>query len=143
MKRSYSLKIGLAILILPLFVQTTAYSAIIRVKPDGNDANTGESWALAKKTVGGAIAAANQGDEIWVAAGTYPEHIQNRVVNDVAVDVALFAGFVYLVSGEPGMILTMMCRCRGITMEMERQTSRFGVNQLAIGTSSVPRMGAS
>jgi len=54
-----------------LLLETTAFGAIIRVKPDGNDANSGGSWPLAKKTVSAAIAAANQNDEIWVAAGVY------------------------------------------------------------------------
>jgi len=80
-----------------LLLETTAFGAIIRVKPDGNDANSGGSWPLAKKTVSAAIAAANQNDEIWVAAGTYQEKIQNKVVKvggvDTAVDVALYGGF--------------------------------------------------
>ncbi len=71
--------------------------AIIYVKPGGNDANSGLSWAQAKKTVTAAINAANTSDEIWVAAGTYQENIQNKVVNiggvDKAVDVAIYGGF--------------------------------------------------
>ena len=37
------------------------------------------------------------GDEIWVAAGTYPEHIKNKTAgpsgSEVAVDTALYGGF--------------------------------------------------
>ncbi|MEN6372407.1 MAG: right-handed parallel beta-helix repeat-containing protein [Armatimonadota bacterium] len=49
---------------------------IIRVSPGGNDSNNGSSWDLAKKTVQAGIdAASTSGGEIWVAAGTYYEHI--------------------------------------------------------------------
>ncbi len=50
----------------------------IYVRPDGNDADSGLSWAAAKRTIGAAIAAlpGNLPDgEIWVAAGTYNERI--------------------------------------------------------------------
>jgi hypothetical protein len=73
------------------------YASVIYVRPSGNDANDGLSWALAKKTVQAAVNAANQGDEIWVAAGTYPEHIKNKTTgpsgSEVAVDTALYGGF--------------------------------------------------
>lgn len=42
--------------------------AIIRVRStDGNDADNGSSWALAKATLAGAFAAAAAGDTIWVS----------------------------------------------------------------------------
>lgn len=67
------------------------------MKPDGNDANSGTSWALAKKTIQAAINAAGEGDEIWVAAGTYEEHLKNKVLdettNPLPINVALFGGF--------------------------------------------------
>ena len=75
----------------------TASAAVIRVSPDGDDANSGASWALAKKTVQAAIDAASEGDEIWVATGIYPEHIKNKVLNEVIdpvpINVALYGGF--------------------------------------------------
>lgn len=50
--------------------------AIIRVTPDGDDANGGSSWALAKRTVQAGINAASaSGGEVWVQAGTYYERI--------------------------------------------------------------------
>ncbi len=76
-----------------LWCQAGAVAAVVRVKPGGNDANTGADWANAKKTVTAAITAAGPGDEIWVAAGTYSENIVNRISGDDAVDVALYGGF--------------------------------------------------
>jgi hypothetical protein len=64
-----------------------AGGATIHVKTDGNDALPGTSWALAKATVAGALAAASYGDAVWVAAGTYAEHV---TVKD---GVALYGGF--------------------------------------------------
>lgn len=47
-------------------------SSIIRVSGDGNDANDGSTWALAKRTVQAGIhAAALVGGEVWVKSGTY------------------------------------------------------------------------
>ena len=94
--RSKSLRLGsalVALIFMMLLFQATAYSQIIRVKSGGDDANTGENWTLAKKTVQAAIDGASEGDEIWVAAGSYEEHIQNKVIGDVAVNVALYGGF--------------------------------------------------
>lgn len=49
---------------------------VVRVKPGGSDSFDGQSWATAKQTVTAAIAAVqNSGGEIWVAAGTYLEHL--------------------------------------------------------------------
>jgi hypothetical protein len=49
---------------------------IVRVRPGGDDADDGSSWALAKRTVRAGIdAAARVGGQVWVAAGTYPERV--------------------------------------------------------------------
>lgn len=61
--------------------------AIYRVKPDGNDSNDGSSWALAKRTIQGALDATHPNDEIWVAAGTYPECITMKAA------IAVYGGF--------------------------------------------------
>jgi hypothetical protein len=87
----------LTLLALLALLPLVAGGGVLRVKPDGEDSHSGASWALAKRTVAAAIAAAGQGDEIWVAAGTYPEHVRNRIVSaggvNTAVDVALYGGF--------------------------------------------------
>lgn len=62
-------------------------AAVYRVKADGNNANDGSTWALAKRTVGNALAAASAGDQVWVAAGTYFECVT------VKPGVALYGGF--------------------------------------------------
>ncbi|HEY3268170.1 MAG TPA: right-handed parallel beta-helix repeat-containing protein [Armatimonadota bacterium] len=46
-------------------------SVRVYVRSDGDDANTGASWAAAKKTVQAGIDSALAGGEVWVAAGTY------------------------------------------------------------------------
>jgi PKD repeat protein len=52
---------------------------LVRVSPNGNDANDGLTWATAKKTVEGGISAVAaslvKGGEVWVAGGTYTNHI--------------------------------------------------------------------
>jgi len=94
--RSKSLRLGsalVALIFMILLFQATAYSAIIRVKTNGNDAHFGATWDEAKKTVTGALEVATEGDEIWVAKGIYQELIQNKILNEMAVNVALYAGF--------------------------------------------------
>ena len=82
--------------LLPLLVATvalhfpisSAYSAVYFVRTNGNDALPGATWADAKHTVAAAIGAATNGDEIWVARGTYSEHVTLKP------DVALYGGFI-------------------------------------------------
>jgi predicted outer membrane repeat protein len=52
---------------------------VVRVAPEGNDANDGSSWPLAKRTVQAAIEAASaSAGDVWVKAGTYPERVTLR-----------------------------------------------------------------
>jgi len=66
----------------------TVSGARFHVKPGGSDAADGKSWAAAKATVAAAIAAARQEPgEVWVAQGTYAEHVV------VPAYVYLYGGF--------------------------------------------------
>lgn len=64
-----------------------AQAAVYFVRTNGNDALPGTSWADAKRSVAAAIATATGGDEIWVARGTYGEHVTLKP------DLALYGGF--------------------------------------------------
>ena len=49
---------------------------VVRVSPAGDDTD-GSTWAKAKEDVTNGLAlAAQTGGEVWVAQGTYPEHIR-------------------------------------------------------------------
>ncbi len=60
---------------------------VLYVSPSGADVNPGMSWAAAKATIQSAVDMALPGDEIWVAAGTYAEHLTLKP------GVSLLAGF--------------------------------------------------
>lgn len=62
-------------------------AAIVYVRPGGNDANTGSSWAFAYKTIQKAAYKASAGDDVWVAEGTYPDGV------GVKAGVSLYGGF--------------------------------------------------
>lgn len=70
----------------------------------GNNANTGTSWATAKKDIQAAINAAAAGDEIWVKAGTYlptedpfgnasPADPRDKTFYIIGKHVGLYGGF--------------------------------------------------
>ncbi len=66
------------------------------VDVDGPKAGDGTSWALAARDLGGVLAKARAGDEIWVAAGTYrpaPVGGPRDARFALSPDVALFGGF--------------------------------------------------
>ncbi len=64
---------------------------IIHVNPGGNDANDGLTWATAKRTVQAGIGAVASGvtlgGEVWVAQGTYTQHVS------IPAFVYLYGGF--------------------------------------------------
>ena len=65
------------------------------VKWDAGGANTGASWANAFTDLQSAISAAQAGDEIWVAAGTYKPTtgIDRSISFTLKNNVAVFGGF--------------------------------------------------
>ena len=72
----------------------------IHVKPSGNDAADGKTWATAFKTLQKALDVTNEGDTIWVANGTYkPTKKAGNGVQDrdmafvLKAGVALYGGF--------------------------------------------------
>lgn len=69
--------------------QTTRFATrIVRVSPTGADTRTGDSWEQAKRTIQAAVwSLAPTGGEVWVAVGTYPEHLR------VEPRVHIFGGF--------------------------------------------------
>lgn len=61
---------------------------VFYVRPNGADTNDGRSWTAAKQTVGAALAAAAlDGGEVWVQAGSYRERVR------VDLFTYLFGGF--------------------------------------------------
>lgn len=70
-------------------------AAIIYVDKDATGLNNGNNWANAYDDLHDALAAATNGDEIWVADGIYKPTStnDNTIYFEVTVDVDLYGGF--------------------------------------------------
>ena len=69
-------------------------NTVFYVDVDATGAATGASWADAFPSLQAGLAAAQRGDELWVAAGTYTPHPSDRTVSFVLpAGVALYGGF--------------------------------------------------
>lgn len=64
-----------------------AQRGTLYVSLHGSNANSGKSWTAAKRTVEAALVAAQPGDQVWVAEGTYATHAT------LPPGVALYGGF--------------------------------------------------
>jgi hypothetical protein len=73
--------------LLGLSLAVSAQSRIM-VSPDGDDANSGATWATAKRTIGAAIAAASGPTDIWIREGTY-----NELLTITKDGIGLYGGF--------------------------------------------------
>ena len=75
-----------------LAVTASASGSVLHVRADASGAGTGDAWADAYPTLQAALAAAQPGDEIWVAAGTYTptDSVSSFVLRS---GVSLFGGF--------------------------------------------------
>jgi hypothetical protein len=72
-----------------------AWGAVRYVKADATGANTGASWTDAYPSLQTALGAAQSGDEIWVAAGTYkPTTGTDQTISfEMPSNVAIYGGF--------------------------------------------------
>ena len=86
---------GIALLlVIAIGVAHPAHAAVIRVDGSLMSSGDGSSWALAKNTLQGALAAANQGDEIWVKGGiTYTPGTTAASTFQLVSDVDVYGGF--------------------------------------------------
>jgi hypothetical protein len=89
--RKSSIFIVAIVILLASFSQ--ALAMVYYVSPTGSETNSGTTWSQAKDKISDAVAIANEGDEIWVASGQYNERLVNRVIDTIAVNVALYGGF--------------------------------------------------
>ncbi|MCP4345334.1 MAG: hypothetical protein GY795_07390 [Desulfobacterales bacterium] len=72
---------------------TTTPPIILYVKYDASDSETGESWEQAT-SLQTAIASAQGGDDIWVAAGTYKPGMSDRTASfELKSGVGIYGGF--------------------------------------------------
>lgn len=58
------------------------------VTKSGNDGNDGQTWATAKASIQAAVNTAANGDQVWIAEGTYSEHVATNT------SLAIYGGFV-------------------------------------------------
>lgn len=69
-------------------------AAVIYVNAAAPAGGNGASWAAARNDLQSALAAAQSGDELWVAQGVYKPHPTDRAVSFVLkTGVALYGGF--------------------------------------------------
>jgi len=85
----------LGALVLGCFSLSPTWADVIYVNGSADGANTGDSWDNAYRNLQSALASAQNGDEIWVAAGVYkPTDGSDRTASFMMRDgVSLYGGF--------------------------------------------------
>jgi formylglycine-generating enzyme required for sulfatase activity len=86
------------ILLLVLFClgcQSAGFAATIYVKPNASGAKNGTSWANAYTSLQSALSAAQNGDSLWIAAGTYKPATNGNTdaYFSVVKSLSIFGGF--------------------------------------------------
>ncbi|HMO64923.1 MAG TPA: choice-of-anchor Q domain-containing protein, partial [Verrucomicrobiota bacterium] len=74
-------------ILLLAFSLASAPTAVWHVRPDGDDAADGQTWATALATIAAGATNAMAGDEVWIAAGTYSDTVSLKP------GTSLFGGF--------------------------------------------------
>jgi hypothetical protein len=64
------------------------HSLVVRVAPDGDDANDGATWGHSKRTIQAGINAVSGDGEVWISAGVYHESLS------IGGSVRLLGGFI-------------------------------------------------
>ncbi|SVD65229.1 uncharacterized protein METZ01_LOCUS418083, partial [marine metagenome] len=89
-----------------LFLIGTAQAKILYVDDNASGDGNGTSWGMAHKYLQDALGAATEGDEIWVAEGTYkPDQGVGKTVGDRTIPFLLVNG-VGMYGGFTGMEAT-------------------------------------
>ena len=101
---------------------------IVRIRPDGDDAEDGSSWESAKRTVQAGIdAGAESGGDVWVAAGVYEGCITLEPY------VHLYGGF----AGSEAQRAERDWRTRIAVLDGKQAGSVVTADHVACGTSTV------
>lgn len=83
-------------MVVPALLACSAESSVVYVRASATGLGNGTSWANAYSNLQQALLAAIEGDEIWVAAGTYapaPAGGSREASFDISMNVTLLGGF--------------------------------------------------
>ena len=79
--------------ILPSFAQTTTIRRVI-ASPAGGGTPDGSDWTTNAMTLEDALMASMEGDQVWVAAGEYKPHADDRTATfTIPAGVLVYGGF--------------------------------------------------
>ncbi|MCB0737873.1 MAG: hypothetical protein KDC92_10200 [Bacteroidetes bacterium] len=81
------------LLVLSILSTTIAFGKTIYVKANANGTNAGNSWANAYISLQTALSNASNGDQIWIAAGTYTPGNKSTDYFNMKNGVSIYGGF--------------------------------------------------